>query len=331
MNKCASAFLLLTISCAGNGLLGQTPSKHPYDSDQPVLEPTVFGRGVISTGDFESHPAFTPDGKTLYFLKDSPAFNFWTICVSQFRDGQWTPPEVAPFSGQYSDADPFISSDGSKFFFISNRPAKPGEKPKEDLDIWIMTKDGANWSAPVNLGPPINSSGNEWHPTLAGDGTIYFGSDRPGGRGQTDLYRARWVNGRYAEPENLGSSVNTEADEFEPFIAPDQSFLIFMSTRPKGRGRSDLYVTYQQEGKWSAPVNLGDKINSAGSEYSPKISPNGRYFFWTTTRTTIESSQEKRLNYDELTQKIRSPGNGLGDVYYIDLGVLKLKPPSNSY
>jgi len=78
-------------------------------------------------------------------------------------------------------------------------------------------------------------------------------------------------------------------------------------------------------------VNLGDKINSAGSEYSPKISPNGRYFFWTTTRTTIESWQKKRLNYDELTQKIRSPGNGLGDVYYIDLGVLKLKPPPNSY
>ena len=128
-----------------------------------------------------------------------------------------------------------------------------------------------------------------------------------------------------------GSSVNTEADEFEPFIAPGQTFLIFMSTRPKGQGRSDLYVSYQQEGKWSAPVNLGDKINSAGSEYSPKISPNGRYFFWTSTRSTIQSWQERRLNYDELTQKIRSPGNGLGDIYYTDLDVLKLKPPANSH
>ena len=109
----------------------ETPSpKHPYDSDKPVPEPKIFGEEIISTGDFESHPEFTPDGKTLYFLKDSPAFNFWTICVSHFRDGKWTAPEVAPFSGQYSDADPFITSDGAKFFFISNRPLQLGENAK---------------------------------------------------------------------------------------------------------------------------------------------------------------------------------------------------------
>ncbi len=302
----------------------KVPAKHPYDSERALTEPTIFGEGIISTGDFESHPEFTPDGKTLYFLKDSPAFNFWTICVSHFRDGKWSQPEVAPFSGQYSDADPFITADGSKLFFISNRPLKPGDKPKEDMDIWMMTKEGSGWSSPVNLGAPVNTNGSEWYPTVAADGTLYFGSDRDGGHGRTDLYRSRFVDGKYSEAENLGSTINTAADEFEPYIAPDQSFLIFMSQRPEDHGRGKLYLSYQRDGKWTAPVNLGDKINSSRAEYSPKISPNGKYFFWSSTRTTVRPAQERRLSYDELTKLVRSAGNGLGDIYQIDISALKL-------
>src|SRR5262249_9702804 len=109
----------------------------PYASATPVPEPVVFGPGVISTGDYETHPAFTPDGQTIYFLKDTPTFSFWTMVESHFVNGHWSTPEVAPFSGQYSDADPFITADGSKLFFISNRPLKAGEKAKDDLDIWV--------------------------------------------------------------------------------------------------------------------------------------------------------------------------------------------------
>ncbi|HXQ34202.1 MAG TPA: hypothetical protein VN843_09330, partial [Anaerolineales bacterium] len=94
-------------------------------------EPTIFAEGVISTGDFESHPAFTPDGKTLYFLKSSPTFNFWTIMVTHFKGNKWTSPEVIPISGQYRDADPFITSDGSKFFLISDRPNNDPARKQE--------------------------------------------------------------------------------------------------------------------------------------------------------------------------------------------------------
>ena len=85
-------------------------------------EPQFFGENVISTADDESHPAFTPGGKTLYFLKNDPAFNHWTIVVSHEQNGKWSTPEVAPFSGQFSDADPFITLDGERLFFISTRP-----------------------------------------------------------------------------------------------------------------------------------------------------------------------------------------------------------------
>jgi len=254
---------------------------HPYASAKPLGEPKIFAEGVLSTGDFESHPAFTPDGRTLYFLKNAPDFSFWTIVVSNFRNGRWQAPEVAPFSGRYSDADPFITPDGSRLYFISTRPldAKAGGGPK-DLDIWMVERAASGWGEPKNLGVPVNSPGAEWFPTVASDGTIYFGSDREGGKGRTDIYRARLVGGKYERAENLGEEINTQFNEFEPLIAPDQSFLIFMcGGRQDARGGFDLYLSYNREGRWTKPVNLGDKINSPGNEYSPAISPDGKYFF----------------------------------------------------
>ena len=292
-------------------------------SNKPLSEPAIFAEGIVSTGDFDSHPAFTPDGKTLYFVRSTPNFNLWTILVSHFERGKWSTPEVAPFSGQYSDADPCVTADGSRFYFISNRPVVGKSKP--DLDIWVMDKTATGWSEPKNIGVPINSSGNEWYPTVASNGTVYFGSDREGGKGRTDIYRSRLVNGKYSEPENLGDAINTPLNEFEPLIAPDESYLIFMAGgRADGRGGFDLYISYNRSGVWTQPTNLGDKINSSGNEYSPTISPEGKYFFWTSTRGFADKALEKRLNYDELMNRLRGPRNGLGDIYQIDIGALNI-------
>jgi len=315
--------LLCSLCGPGQGVTAQNTARidYPYASHKPLREPTIFAEGVISTGDFDSHPAFTADGKTLYFVRSTPTFNLWTILVSRFEKGRWSTPEIAPFSGQYSDADPFIPADGSRFYFISNRPV--GKKSKPDLDIWVMEKTGAGWGQPNNLGAAVNSPGSEWFPTVAANGTIYFGSDREGGKGRTDIYRSRLVNGKYTEAENLGDAINTQLNEFEPLIATDESFLILMTGgRADGRGGFDLYISYNRDGAWTKPANLGDKINSSGNEYSPAISPDGKYFFWTSTRGFADKPLEKRLNYQELMKKLRSPRNGLGDIYQIDIGVL---------
>lgn len=310
--------LIFALAICWSTLLAQKPR-----ANNGLSEPTIFGDGIISTGDFESHPQFTPDGKTLYFLRSTPNFNLWTILVSHFERGKWATPSVAPFSGQYSDADPFISADGSRFYFISNRPAAPNAEP--NLDIWFMNKDGNGWSKPKNIGAPVNSGGSEWYPTLGANGTIYFGSDREGGKGRTDLYRAKLINGQYGPAENLGDVINTPANEFEPLIAPDESFLIFMAGgRPDSRGGFDLYISYNRDGAWTKPQNLGDKINSKGNEYSPTISRDGRYFLWTSTRGFADTGLGKPLTYAELTKKLRSPRNGLGDIYQIDIAELKI-------
>ena len=328
MNKRTKALITATLlfhcmTWYGLAAQRQPSAKHPYASDAPINEPTVFAQGVISTGDFDSHPAFTPDGKTLYFVRSTPTFNFWTILVSRYENGRWQQPEIAPFSGQYSDADPFITSDGSHFYFISNRPV--AGKATQDLDIWVMEKSGDGWSEPKNLGAPVNSSGNEWYPTLASNGSIYFGSDRPGGRGRTDIYRCRVAEGKYSQAENLGDLINTSANEFEALISPDESFLFLMAGgRTEGLGGFDLYISYNRDGSWTKPVNLGSKINSAGNEYSPTISPDKKYFFWTSARSFADTPLKKRLNSQELMSKLRSPGNGLGDIYYIDIAALAI-------
>ncbi|HKR62504.1 MAG TPA: hypothetical protein VJZ00_02130 [Thermoanaerobaculia bacterium] len=296
----------------------------PYTPSAPLPAPAVFAPGAISTSDFESHPAFTPDGATLYFLKDAPNFSFWTMFVSRFEKGKWQPAQLAPWSGQYRDADPFITPDGKRFYFISDRPVDG--TPKEDLDIWMMEREGAGWSAPKHLDAPVNSAGNEWFPTIAADGTLYFGSDREGGQGRTDLYRCRWNADHYEAAENLGPNVNTKFDEFEPLINADQSVLIFMSSgRPEGKGAGDLYVSQMKDGAWQPARNLGEPINSRFLEIAPKISPDGKWFFFTSTRGAFTGKPfEKRKTSDEFLSILHGPGNGLGDIYQVDVKALGL-------
>lgn len=300
-------------------------SEPPYAAKKPLPAPEVFAPGAISTSDFESHPAFSPDGATLYFLKDAPNFSFWTMVVSHFRNGKWEAPTVAPWSGQYRDADPFVTADGKRLYFISDRPV--AGKPKDDLDIWFMNRDGDGWGAPQHLDAPVNSAGNEWFPTIASDGTIYFGSDREGGLGRTDIYRCRLAaDGTYAPAENLGDAINSKFDDFEPMIAPDQSFMIFMSSgRPEGKGSGDLYLSNFRDGKWQPATNLGEPINSRALEISPKLSPDGRWLFFTSSRGAFNGKPfEKAMTTDDLMRILHGPGNGLGDIYQIDVSALPI-------
>ena len=324
MIKRTLLFFLAYAAIVSLSLKYSAQSRHPYASNQPIPAPMIFGEGIISSGDDESHPAFTPDGKTLYFLKNTPTFDHWTIVFSNYKDGKWGTPEVAPFSGQFSDADPFITSDGGRFFFISTRSVDG--KPKQDTDIWMMEKKNTGWGEPKHLGAQVNSSASEWLPTVSNDGTLYFGSDRAGGKGRTDIYRSELKNGTYEDPENIGDAINSTASEVEPCIAPDESFLIFAAAgRGDSKGAFDLYVSYNKDGVWSKAESLGDLVNSRGWDFSPMISPDGKYFFFTSNRSFTEQPLGKKLPYDELILRLRSPRNGLRDIYQIDIDQLKLK------
>lgn len=299
----------------------------PYGTGKPMPEPTVFGEGVISTRDYESGITFTPDGKTIYFVKSTPDLSFRVILVSNFDGSRWSAPEVAPFSGQHSDTDPCLSPDGTKLFFVSRRPVA-GSAPKADTDIWMVEKTTGGWSEPRHLDAPVNSESQETSPSVTTGATLYFSSNRAGGKGAADIYRARFDSGTYTAPENLGDAINTPLPELQVFVAPDERALIFASAgRDDGQGGTDLYFSRRQDGAWSKASNLGSKINSRGTESAPRVSPDGRYFFWTSTRGYgFLNQEEKRLNYRELSNKLRNSRNSLGDIYQIDIGELPLKP-----
>jgi hypothetical protein len=240
---------------------------------QAVRTPAEFAPGRVSTP-HHACLAFAPDGKTVYFrtIDSEPA----RLMYSRLQDGAWTPAQPLVFPGalasRLSYGDAALAPDGSRIAFVSWPTALDPQR------IWSATKQGDGWSEPV---PAIDGL---WGPSLASDGTLYFGAKRPDSRGGYDLYRARLVNGAYTAPENLGDAVNSAEDEYDSYIAPDQSFLIFTSWRPGGLGKSDFYVSFQREGRWTAARHLGPLVNSSAEDICPVVSPGGRSFFFTSNR-----------------------------------------------
>ena len=120
--------LLFLVLAALSPLRSMLAAAGPGASPEPPSERTLFEPGTLSTGAFEYNASFTPDGRTLYFSVAAPrlaAKFFAAIVRSHWRDGRWTTPEVAEFSGRFGDFDPFVSPDGSRLFFSSVRPVDP--------------------------------------------------------------------------------------------------------------------------------------------------------------------------------------------------------------
>lgn len=317
----AFAFVTLLYSCGDKN----NTAINPQSVNTGFSKPSVFEEGVISTGDYETHPAFSPSGDTLYFLKCLADANFCTICVSYKQGGNWSKPEVVPFSGKYTDADPFITKDGNTMYFVSNRPVNEGDSAKEDWDIWKVEHSAAGWGKPMHLDSTINSNASEFFPTISNNGNLYFGSSKDGGKGRADIYVSKFLNNKYTLPENLGDSINTANNEYEPFIAPDESYMIFMATYPNGIAHADFFISYNKNGKWSKAEELLAPINTAATEWGGKLSPDGKYFFFGSSRNKIVDVLPMQEDMQQYENRLHSAGNGLGDIYKVGISALQLK------
>ena len=293
---------------------------------QTAPAPRLLAPGVISTGDIEFGPALSPDGKTLYFSKGSPGNKrvMW-IVVSRLENGAWTTPEIAPFSGRYSDIDPTLSPDGKKLFFASTRPTE-GTEPKKDFDLWVMKRTASGWGEARNLGAPVNSAGSETTTSVTADSTLYIGaSGREGGaRTGRRLYRSKLVDGKYQAPEPLPAPIDAGEEDSNQYVSPDGRFMIFLSKRPGLE--SALYVSYFENGAWSSPESIGATLNAEFSPYTPLISPDGRTFYFTSVKGSFDRPPIASMSYAKFVEAIRSPGNGLGDIYTVGIEALALRP-----
>jgi Tol biopolymer transport system component len=297
----------------------------------PGDEPQLFAPGIVSTGMYTRDIAMTPDGGEIYYCVMEAGFS--VILQSKLVEGHWTKPEVTSFSADaaHQEIEPHIAPDGQKMLFLSDRrpdgvPLEPDERGRwANQDIWVVDRIGDDWGEPYNLGPPVNTDSSEFFPSLTRDGTIYFTRSHPATR-ESYIYRSRWVDGQYAEPERLPTQVNSTNSQYNAFIAPDESYIIVpVAGREDSFGGTDYYIVFRNDDDaWSEPINLGDRINTAvGAEFSPYVSPDGRYFFFMSSRRIPWTEVPDTLSYDYIQGRVDSPGNGKSDIYWVDAGFVE--------
>lgn len=231
--------------------LGQKP---------PGLKPEPFAPGLVTTEGWEYYGGFTPDLKEFYFLrevgetKEDKKIEFVVI---QNKNNQWQKSIISPRVGT-----PSISPDGKKMHL--------GRRYKERTDT-------GDWSEIKKLGTPFDSL-PIMRLTASSKGTYFFDEFKPDFTG--DIRYSTFVDGKYEEPKLLNKKINT-GKSFHPFIAQDESYLIFDSKREDGYGDADIYISFRtKNGDWDTPINLGDKINTKASEQCASISPDGKYLFF---------------------------------------------------
>ena len=336
--------MLLSVGCADNGDKF-SELRGPYlGQEDPGLELQLFAAGWVSTAMHEYHAIFSPDGDEFYFQFGRKPH---VIMRTVMRDGRWSAPETVSFSGVYNDCEPCFSPDGRSLVFMSQRPhtdddsmtragapdlSADGSNPPVsaspvDKDIWIVEREGNEWGRPRNLGPPVNTDRNELYPVFSPDGDLYFSADW---EGNVDIYLAKREGDGFATPERLGAEINTGHDDYDVAISPDGSYVIFSSAgRDDGIGASDLYISFNtQEGGWTKARNMGERMNSEQSEVAPTITPDGKYIFFSSTRSLEKGYYSYRVeSYEELKDLLDAPGNGFGDIYWVNAEIVEVYRP----
>jgi hypothetical protein len=237
----------------------------------------------------------------------------------------WGTFRVCPFSGKYFDLKCSLSPDGNRLLFSSNRPHEENGEPEDNLDIWYVERSPEGWSQPRCFDSAVNTDSHDYYPTLSGGGSLYFMSDRGGGIGEDDIYYSASVNGKLTEAVNIGPAVNTILNEGDPYISPDESYLVFCSRdRDGGFGNNDIYISFRRpDGSWTLAVNMGETINTAAEEVCPIVSLDGRYLFFSSNRKKTGTIADSPLTYEQIVEDLAGPGNGSYDIYWVDAGLIE--------
>ena len=230
----------------------------PYLGQKPPgLIPELFAPDIIQTEHREAEAAFTPDLKEFYFRRRGGEYKNNTLVVIQYKDNRWTESVVPPRAGE-----PFISTDG-KILYLGNK---------------YRERTNSGWSEVKSLGPMFDRDDfGIMRITASAKGTYVFDDYK-----SNDVIRISTIKGgKREEPKLLGKEINVGKWTAHPFIAPDDSYLIWDSEREGGYGDSDLYISFRQKGgSWGAAINLGDTINTELAEAYGSVSSDGKYFFF---------------------------------------------------
>lgn len=280
---------------------------------------TMLAPGVISTRYNDRDLAISPDGKLLLFTRVSPKNRISAIMQSRITDQGMSQPQITAFSGQYSDLEPAFSPDGNRLYFASNRPLS-GQGPPKDFDIWFVEKVNTSWSEPINIGAPVNTDLDEYYPSLTQKGDLYFTGLYDRSESGENIYKSTNANGKFQTPVAINEKPSLSNNEFNAFVGPDESYLIFSSDRKKqGGDYADLYISFLHNGQWTDGVNLGEKINTSQLDYCPFVYEfNGkRQLFFTRTDIAIKNYYPDRLSNADFQEILDQVENGTGNIYRV--------------
>jgi len=239
-------------------------AKPYFGLDFPSSTVSRFAPAIFKE-EMHAPPIFTPDGREVYWsLMDNRGVQFMKI-----ENGVWTEPAPAPFDRGGQGDSPFIASDGTRLLYLSYGS-------NEEM-IRKVEREDDGWGSSEVLPDEVNHNGAHWQASMANNGNLYFGS-----RGE--IFFAKFVNGSYAQALELNSSINTpDAHEGSPFVAPDESYLIF--DRAPHSSYADLYVSFRNETDgWGEPVAL-EPLNTGLHELYANVSPDGRFLIFLSNRS----------------------------------------------
>ncbi len=251
MKKSALLLILLAVFCTCAIAQSIPPDSLYFGKTPPGSMPQVFAPGIISLpGRVEYGVSIAPAGDEMVF-----ALGNWPIkrtMIIRYENNHWTSPDTASFSVTRSAEEAIYSPGGERVYYYAYNPPNPNG----GSDLCYSVKTGNDWSQPINLGPPLNTVQDEYHPCIVADSSIYF--ENASGK----ICYSKFQDGAYL-PRILMPPIFNDPNMAwgNPYVAPDESYFIFNSSRPGGFGGTDLYISYKKtDGNWTNPKNLGNII-----------------------------------------------------------------------
>ena len=233
--------------------LGQTP---------PGDKPVVFAPGVVSVDNKNSHAlVVSPNGNMIIFSR----YPDKTSYILTKENGKWIGPVESFFYGK----EVSFSRDGKRIYYYTGG------------DIFYVERNSSGWNQPVKLGANVNTNSLiEFYPCIVASGDLYFSRDGNWATGR--LMRSEFKDGAFGMAEDLGLPINS-GGALHAWFSPDESYVLFNSPRTGSHTQLDIWISFKQnDGHWSDPKNLGEKINSgADAILCPIVSPDGKYLFFT--------------------------------------------------
>lgn len=280
--KLLKGFFLLFVGCC---LLGCKQSSD-FDTYKNAETPTILGKGTLSTDAVQWNNVYVSKTKELYFTKMGESASI--IHKMDYSKGNFQNSEAIPLPEGSPHSDIYVNPEGNLMLF-SSIMQEHEQDTLMDWNIWKSTRKDGVWQSPTPFFDH-NLEGNQFYPWLSRSGNLYF-AITPHGSQNSDLYVAEYKNGAYLPPKALPAHINSDKLEGDAFIAPDESFLIFAGfERDENLGKSDLFISFQNDSVWSVPVWMGEDINSEGYDGSPFVTSDGQYLIFTSSRGSTDEN-----------------------------------------